>query len=126
MTTVHGNLLHACWTPEYVLAHCERYRIETEGGHLGYVDQVVLAPNGREAARLVVRTAEGDRIAVAVAEVLELHPSGERIVVRAPRRPSTVESGLRRAGSRPDDDALLPPPRPLARRRRRQPARHPG
>ncbi len=78
---------HTCWTAEYLLAHCERYRIATPERVLGYVDEVILRPDGRRAAALLVRTEGAKRVAIPVEDVLEVHPSGERIVVR-PSRPA--------------------------------------
>ena len=80
----------SCWSADYVLAHCEHYRVESAEGTLGYVDELIWTMDGGELLGLLVRSdrAGGTRFEVLLEDVLELHPGGERIVVR--RR--TVES----------------------------------
>ena len=71
------------WSANHLLAHCEGYRVESEEGKLGYVEEVVWAPTGREPLALRVRTgfeAQG-LVTLMIEDVLELHPDGERIVV---------------------------------------------
>ena len=82
MSAVKVPLGHSCWTPEYLLGHSERYRVESAEGIVGYVEEVVWAGEGGEPLALLVRTGEGDLVRVAIADVVELHPDGERIVVR--------------------------------------------
>ena len=53
-----------CWTSEYLLAHCERYRVESDVGTLGYVDEVILSADGREALGLWERERNAIRAAV--------------------------------------------------------------
>jgi hypothetical protein len=85
MGAVKVDLEHSCWTAEYLLDHCERYRIESSGRALGIVEEVVRSPDGDEPVALLVRTNRGDRplVTLTIDDVLELHPDGERIVVRA-------------------------------------------
>ena len=73
----------SCWTDEYLLAHCERYMVEGENGaRVGFVDRVLCDEDGIEAEKLVVRSFTGAaEIVVPVEQVIELRPSGERIVV---------------------------------------------
>jgi hypothetical protein len=35
---------YRCWTAEYLLAHCESYRVESADGKVGYVEEVVWSP----------------------------------------------------------------------------------
>jgi hypothetical protein len=77
------DLRHSCWSADHLLAHCENYRVESAAGRLGYVEEVIWVPDGSEPAALHVFGIDG-RLAVPIADVLELHPDGEWIVVRAP------------------------------------------
>ena len=80
-TVVRGE---SCWTEEYLLAHCENFRVDTETGeHEGVVDHVVWSDDGFEALALVVSAPCRSRPAIIVPlrYVTELHPEGERIVL---------------------------------------------
>ena len=94
-----------CWTAEYVLAHCERYRVESDQGTLGYVDEVIETEDGTGALGLLVRTRNGRSFSIGIDDVLELHPSGERIVVRSDLVEQLAErattGATTRAASRP-------------------------
>ena len=75
---------HSCWTANHLIGHCEGYRVESNKGTLGYVDEVVWAPDGSEPLALFVRSASGEQGLTMMFEgVLELHPNSESIVVRA-------------------------------------------
>jgi hypothetical protein len=77
-TVVRGE---SCWTEEYLLGHCENYRVDTEAGeHVGVVDRVVWSDDGFEALIVNPRRA-GPAIVVPLRCVIELHPGGEWIVV---------------------------------------------
>ncbi len=83
---------HSCWTANHLIAHCEGFRVESNEGKLGYVEEVVWAPDGSEPLALRVRSASGERglVTMVLEGVLELHPNSELIVVRAPtRRPTS-------------------------------------
>jgi hypothetical protein len=98
-----------CWTSEYLLAHCERYRVESDVGTLGYVDEVILSADGREALGLLVRTGDRGCVRIGIEEVLELHPSGERIVVRADRlAPAAGETGDQASCAAPERRRATP------------------
>lgn len=75
----------SCWTDEYLLAHCERYSVESESGvRVGIVEGVRCDEDGIEAEELVIRSLAGAaEIVVPVEEVIELRPWAERIVVSA-------------------------------------------
>jgi hypothetical protein len=80
-TVVRGE---SCWTDEYLLAHCENFRVDTEAGeHVGLVDHVMWSDDGFEAQALVVSAACRSRPAIVVPlrYVTELHPEGEWIAV---------------------------------------------
>jgi hypothetical protein len=83
MGTSTGFQRRSCWTDEYLLAHCERYVVEGESGErVGIVDRVLCDEDGIEAEELVVRSLTGAaEIVVPVEQVIELRPTGERIVV---------------------------------------------
>jgi hypothetical protein len=85
----------SCWTEEYLLGHCENYRVDTEAGeHVGIVDRVVWSDDGFEAQALVVGPPRraGSAIVVPLRCVIELHAKGEWIVVSSqpPADPSTT------------------------------------
>lgn len=109
MSAVKVDLEDSCWTAEYLLAHCERYRVESNEGKLGYVEEVIWAPDGSEPLALRVRTGfgSGGVVTIVVEDVLELHPNGERIVVRAQtgraKPPETHGSS-----ARPEERARIP------------------
>ena len=103
------DLEHGCWTAEYLLAHCEGYRVESNEGKLGYVEEVVWAPDGSEPLALRVRTGFDERglITIMIEGVLELHPNGELIVVRAPTgRTEPLETNG--SSARPKERASIP------------------
>jgi len=109
MSAVNVDLEDSCWTAEYLLAHCERYRVESNEGKLGYVEEVIWTPDGSEPLALRVRTGvgSGGPVTIMVEDVLELHPKGERIVVRAQtgraKPPETHGSS-----ARPEERARIP------------------
>lgn len=71
------------WTVEHLLAHCEGYRVESPEGELGYVEEVVEAPDRGAPLALRVRIGCSDLIEIVVEDVVELRPQGERILIRA-------------------------------------------
>jgi hypothetical protein len=80
-----ADLGHSCWSAGYVLGHCEGFRVETCEGRLGYVDEVVRAPEGGEPLALRVRTmgrGGSSHVLVMIEDVLELHAEAENIDVR--------------------------------------------
>lgn len=68
---------------QYWLGHCEGYRVETLAGHLGYVEEVVWAPDDSEPVGLKVRATQGTcgLIVLTVGQIEEIIPLAERIVV---------------------------------------------
>jgi ribosomal 30S subunit maturation factor RimM len=76
-----------CWSDEYLLSHCEDYRVADEtGNHLGFVDRVIWSsePFG-EAEALVVRLSERQQlITIPLEQVKAVKPWSE-IVVASPR-----------------------------------------
>lgn len=102
---VEKSIEHSCWTANYLLAHCEGYRVESNEDMLGYVEEVVRAPDGIEPLALRVRRVSGERgiFTMGLESVLELHPNSELIVVRAPRARAKSCSTARGTsnGSRP-------------------------
>ncbi len=83
-----ADLGHSCWSADYLLAHCEGYRVESDQGRLGYVEDVVWGPGSRgqphsEPVALRVSGRYG-RLTIPVGDVRELHAEGEWIVARVP------------------------------------------
>lgn len=72
----------SCWTDEYLVGHCGNYRVETEtGNHVGSVDRVVWSEDGFEPQALLVDVPHATSVLVPLADVLELHVEGERLVI---------------------------------------------
>ena len=72
---------------EYWLAHCEGYRVDSDAGQLGLVDEVCSTPTGHPDL-LVLRAGRFGhrRLLVPAEEVMAVTPREERIVVRSPVR----------------------------------------
>ena len=81
----HGRP-QSCWTDEYLLSHCENYRVVDENGkRLGLVEQVIWSsePFG-EAEALVVRSSERQQlIKIPLRQVSEIKPRSQLLVVAA-------------------------------------------
>ena len=75
-----------CWSDEYLLSHCENYRVVDENGkRLGFVERVIWSsePFG-EAEALVVRSSERQQlIEIPLPHVSEIKPRSELLVVAA-------------------------------------------
>ena len=70
-----------CWTDEYWLTQCRGFRVSAPGGHVGYVEEVLLAAEGTSPAAIVVR---GERaILVPAQEIIDVLPGEERVVLRS-------------------------------------------
>jgi hypothetical protein len=76
MATAMSLHSRSCWTDEYLLAHCERFSVESESGvRVGTVERVRCDEDGIEAEELVVRSLAGAaKVVVPVEEVIELRP----------------------------------------------------
>jgi hypothetical protein len=74
------------WAADYLLSHCESYRVESAQGVLGYVEKVVWSRDDTAPVALLVRAGygEGGLRTIGVDDVLALHPDCARIDVRAP------------------------------------------
>jgi hypothetical protein len=73
-----------CWSEAYVLRHCTGFRVEGAAGHLGYVEEVLLDPEG-DAEAFLVRGAS--TIVVSLSQIRRLMPGQERMLVGSrPRR----------------------------------------
>ena len=72
---------------EYWLAHCEGYRVDSDTGPVGLVDEVCSTPAGHPDL-LVLRTGRlgRRRLLVAAEEVMAVAPREGRVVVRSPVR----------------------------------------
>jgi hypothetical protein len=69
------------------LAHCEGYRVDSDAGEVGHVEEICVAPAGNPDL-LVLRTGRFGRrrLLVPAEEVTSVLPREARIVVRSPVR----------------------------------------
>jgi len=70
----------SCWTHDHLLRDCVGYRVDSPGGHLGYVEEIVLLPDESRTIGFLVREAEGV-VFVSVRQIRDFSPGAERIVV---------------------------------------------
>jgi len=81
-------VLHrSCWSDEYLVSHCEGYRVVDETGDpVGWVDRVLWSDEEfGEAEAVVVRYADRlYEVVIPLERVIEIEPWAERVVVRAP------------------------------------------
>lgn len=70
------------WTREYLLEHCEGFRVSTPDAHVGFVEAVLLDPTGDTPTALAVR-GFGDVGVIAVSTdcIAEVRPEAEEIVL---------------------------------------------
>jgi hypothetical protein len=73
-----------CWSEAYVLRHCVGFRVEGPGGHLGYVEEVLLDPEGDTPEALLVRGTS--TIEVPVSRISRLVPGRELVLVGSKAR----------------------------------------
>jgi hypothetical protein len=74
----------SCWTNEYLVGHCENYRVDVETGeHAGVVDTVLWAEDGFEPEALVLHAPGHDppKIVVPLRCVVELDAEARRLVL---------------------------------------------
>jgi hypothetical protein len=84
------------WTEGHWLRHCTGFRVEGPGGRLGYVDQVLLDPEGSAPVALVVR---GRRATVvSVGEIVRFLPTRELVLVGETRPELESRRLLAKAG----------------------------
>lgn len=109
MPLTRADLSRSCWSVGYLLDHCEGFRVESSEGRLGYVEEIVRAPEGGAPVALGVwitgRDAP-DHAVVMIEDVLELHAEGERIVAREWKK-----SQARRRRSSPSTSTARSPER---------------
>ena len=70
----------SCWTHEYLLRHCEGYRVDSPAGHPGYVEEIVLLPDESEPIGFLVRGVSGLTF-VCVHQIRDFSSRAQRIVV---------------------------------------------
>jgi hypothetical protein len=83
MRTVVPQYLPSSWTDAYRLEHCEGFRVDSDEGCLGYVEEIVWSEDGSAPLALHVRRGfgAGGLVVVPVADVVALSPDGGSIVV---------------------------------------------
>jgi len=81
-TTMEEIGAPSCWTTEYWLGHCEGYRVFTDEGPIGFVEEVLWEAN-EEPTALVVRVGEAfaHLLTVPVEAVEGFDPAGERVFI---------------------------------------------
>jgi hypothetical protein len=70
----------SCWTDEYLLRHCEGYRVDSLDEHAGYVEEIVLLPDESTPIGFLVRGVPGLTF-VSVQQIRDFSPRAQRIVV---------------------------------------------
>jgi hypothetical protein len=70
----------SCWTHRYLLRHCEEFRVDLPDRHLGYVEEVVLLPDGSEPIGFLVR-GDSSVAFVSVHQIRDFSPRAGRILV---------------------------------------------
>lgn len=87
------------WLASYWLCHSECFRVDSaEGGHVGFVEEVLWSPDESVVEALIVRatTDAGRTLIVPIEDVVEVCPEASRLVARVParsrarRRPATA------------------------------------
>lgn len=88
----------AIFDPSYWIAHCEGYRVDSPGGRIGFVDRVTVQPDG---IVLSVRMGRLGRRAIEIPadEITCILPRSERIWIRAPGDPPSLDTTRAEAGS---------------------------
>jgi hypothetical protein len=78
--TTHPTQGASCWTDEYLLRHCEGYRVDALDVHAGYVEEIVLLPDESTPIGFLVRGGSGLTF-VSVHQIRDFSPDAQRIVV---------------------------------------------
>ena len=79
-TTYAKHETESCWTHDYLLRHCEEYRVDSADGHIGYVEEIVLPPGGQDPIGFHVRGDSGLTF-VSVRRIRDFSPRAQRILV---------------------------------------------
>jgi hypothetical protein len=75
------------WTREYLLDHCEGYRVSTPDAHVGFVEAVVRNPTTEAPTALAVRGCRDFVLMeVPIDRVAEVRADAEEIVLAGDRR----------------------------------------
>jgi hypothetical protein len=77
--TIVVRTKECCWTPDYLLRHCEGYIVDGPDGHVGFVSELVETDDALE---LGVEGRCGE-IRVPVQSIASLDPHGQRIAITA-------------------------------------------
>jgi len=70
----------SCWEHDYLLRHCEQFRVDLLDRHLGYVEDIVLPPDESEPIGFLVRGDPG-LVFVSVRQIRDFSPQAQRILV---------------------------------------------
>jgi hypothetical protein len=78
--TTYATQEDAFWTREYLLRHCEGYRVDSPDGQRGYVEEIVLLSDESTPMGFLVRGNSGLAF-VSVHQIRDFSPRAQRIVV---------------------------------------------
>jgi hypothetical protein len=70
----------SCWEHDYLLRHCEQFRVDSPERHLGYVEDIVLPPDESEPFGFLVRGDSG-LVFVSVRQIRDFSPRAQRILI---------------------------------------------
>jgi hypothetical protein len=79
-TTYATHEAESCWTHDYLLRHCEEFRVDFPDRHVGYVEDIVLPPDESEPLGFLVRGDSG-LVFVSVHHIRDFSPRAQRILV---------------------------------------------
>jgi hypothetical protein len=79
-TTHAKHEAESFWTHDYLLRHCEEFRVDLPDRHLGYVEDVVLLSDKSEPIGFLVRGDSG-LVFVSVRQIRDFSPRAQRILV---------------------------------------------
>jgi hypothetical protein len=92
--TTYATQEDAFWTREYLLRHCEGYRVDSPDGQRGYVEEIVLLSDESTPMGFLVRGNSGLAF-VSVHQIRDFSPRAQRIVVDPLPQAGQTEFSLR-------------------------------
>ena len=79
-TTYAKHEAESCWAHDYLVRHCEQFRVDLLDRHLGYVEDTVFAPDESEPIGFLVRGDSG-LVFVSARQIRDFSPRAQRILV---------------------------------------------